>query len=233
MIVAPRRRGEASRPPRPPAERPSVWPLICSSPGSPCWRRSSPRSSRSPIGERLRRRSATRRAGRGKPVTLSGVARLRPVRRPGTSTTRRCRLATDRNPATYWTTEHYQSFTRRASGSSSMLGPRRSSKVTVQSDTPGFTAEIESGSSPLGRSARSRLLDSRRRRTDFSERAGRSVLRRLDHRPRRQRRRARQPGQREELVAQARAALVPFERELHQPVDELGVGTPDASKSFA
>ena len=83
-------------------------------------RRSSPRSSRSPA-----RRRATRRSARGD--------RRSPSRsRASAPTTRRRRRhehdadapnATDRNPATYWTTEHYHTLHEaRASGSSSTPG---------------------------------------------------------------------------------------------------------------
>jgi serine/threonine-protein kinase len=64
-------------------------------------------------------------------------------------------LATDRNPATYWTTEHYNS------GLAGVPKPgvglvldagtaKKLSSLTVKSDTPGFTAVIKAGSSPTG-----------------------------------------------------------------------------------
>jgi hypothetical protein len=60
-------------------------------------------------------------------------------------------LATDEDPATYWTTEHYRSFTKKGVGLVLDAGTfRKLSQVTVKSDTAGFTAEIESGSSSGG-----------------------------------------------------------------------------------
>ena len=57
--------------------------------------------------------------------------------------------AVDRNPSTYWTTERYNSFDK--SGVGLVLASGRSSEiqtVTVRSDTPGFAAQIQTGSSP-------------------------------------------------------------------------------------
>jgi predicted Ser/Thr protein kinase len=57
--------------------------------------------------------------------------------------------AVDRNPSTYWTTERYTSFDK--SGVGLVLGSSRPSEmqtVTVRSDTPGFVAQIQTGSSP-------------------------------------------------------------------------------------
>jgi eukaryotic-like serine/threonine-protein kinase len=59
--------------------------------------------------------------------------------------------ASDGNLATYWTTEHYQSFTKPGVGLV-FAAPRaeRLMRVTVRTDTPGFTARIESGESESG-----------------------------------------------------------------------------------
>ena len=59
--------------------------------------------------------------------------------------------ATDGNLGTYWTTEHYDAFTKRGVGLV-LAAPRaeRVTRVTVRTDTPGFTARIESGSSQSG-----------------------------------------------------------------------------------
>jgi serine/threonine-protein kinase len=59
--------------------------------------------------------------------------------------------AADGNPSTYWGTEHYRSFTK--SGVGVVLDAGRSARVrtvVVTSDTPGFTAQIQAGSSPAG-----------------------------------------------------------------------------------
>jgi hypothetical protein len=59
--------------------------------------------------------------------------------------------AADGNPSTYWTTEHYRSFTKSGVGVVLDVGKAVAlGSVTVTSDTPGFTATILSGSSPSG-----------------------------------------------------------------------------------
>jgi hypothetical protein len=60
-------------------------------------------------------------------------------------------MATDGNLGTYWTTEHYDSFTKPGVGLV-LAAPRaeRVTRVTVRTDTPGFAARIESGSSETG-----------------------------------------------------------------------------------
>lgn len=59
--------------------------------------------------------------------------------------------ATDGDPATYWGTEHYQSFDKPGVGVV-LEAPSaiRLERVTVATDTPGFTAEIRSGPSAQG-----------------------------------------------------------------------------------
>jgi serine/threonine-protein kinase len=61
-------------------------------------------------------------------------------------------LGTDRNPATYWTTEHYNSGLQKPGVGLVLAAPaaKKLSELTVKSDTPGFTAVIESGSSQGG-----------------------------------------------------------------------------------
>jgi eukaryotic-like serine/threonine-protein kinase len=59
--------------------------------------------------------------------------------------------ATDGDPATYWTTETYSSFSK--SGVGIVLDARRPvelDRLVVRSDEPGFTAVIQAGSSPEG-----------------------------------------------------------------------------------
>jgi len=59
--------------------------------------------------------------------------------------------ATDGDPSTYWTTEHYQSFSKPGVGVVLEAPTSRTLKsVTVTTDTPGFTAEIQSGPSARG-----------------------------------------------------------------------------------
>ena len=59
--------------------------------------------------------------------------------------------ATDGSLGTYWTTERYEAFTKPGVGLV-LAAPRaeRIARVTVRTDTPGFTARIESGSSESG-----------------------------------------------------------------------------------
>jgi serine/threonine-protein kinase len=64
--------------------------------------------------------------------------------------------ATDHNPATYWQTETYDSPDFGGLGKSGVGlvvdagGPIKLSSVTVTTDTPGFTAQIQEGSSSTG-----------------------------------------------------------------------------------
>ena len=152
MVVAPRRRRRGSRPPRTPAERPSVWPLIMLLAGLAVLAGIlAAVFTFTDSGERIKEAVGAKKSGTsGKPVTLSGVAAYDPFGDQHEHDDE-VRLATDRNPATFWTTEHYQSFTKAGVGLVLDAGSaKKVSKVTVQSDTPGFTAEIESGSSPSG-----------------------------------------------------------------------------------
>jgi predicted Ser/Thr protein kinase len=60
--------------------------------------------------------------------------------------TERVGLATDRNLETYWTTEHYRSFSKSGVGLVLDAGrPVEASQVRVQTDTPGYTAQIRAG----------------------------------------------------------------------------------------
>jgi tRNA A-37 threonylcarbamoyl transferase component Bud32 len=64
------------------------------------------------------------------------------------------KYATDGNAATYWRTEHYNGFALNKPGVGLVLDagrPRRLSTLVVTTDTPGYTAVIQSGSSPTGR----------------------------------------------------------------------------------
>jgi serine/threonine-protein kinase len=64
----------------------------------------------------------------------------------------RAREAIDGNPATAWNTEHYSSgLNKQGVGLVLDVGAaKKLSKLVVRSDTAGFTAKIESGSSPTG-----------------------------------------------------------------------------------
>ena len=61
--------------------------------------------------------------------------------------------ATDGNPATYWTTSTYEDFAATKDGVGVVLDAGKESavaSVTLTSDTPGFTAELQTGESPDG-----------------------------------------------------------------------------------
>jgi len=153
VVVAPKRSRRRSRSARPPAERPSIWPLIMLLAGLAILAgilaavftfTDSSQKIRDVIG------GNSKGASGGAPVTLSSVAAYDPF---GDQSEHDADvgLATDRARATYWTTEHYRSFTKDGVGLVLDAGTsRKLSRLTVESDTAGFTAEIEAGSSPNG-----------------------------------------------------------------------------------
>jgi tRNA A-37 threonylcarbamoyl transferase component Bud32 len=90
-------------------------------------------------------------SGSAKPVRLAGVGSWDPPPGDGAEHDEDVDKATDRDPATYWTTEHYRSFDKPGVGL--VLEAPDSvalDRLTIVSDTPGFTAEIRSGPSPSG-----------------------------------------------------------------------------------
>jgi serine/threonine-protein kinase len=83
-------------------------------------------------------------------VKLQGVASFDP-QGDGEEHSERVQDATDGDPATYWTTERYDSFSKPGVGLVLDAGEERQlSQVAVTTDTPGFTAEIRAGDSPQG-----------------------------------------------------------------------------------
>src|SRR4051812_46280777 len=61
--------------------------------------------------------------------------------------------AIDGDAGTYWNTEHYDGGLRTKRGVGLVVGlaaPEKLSRLVVRSNTPGFTAKIESGASPTG-----------------------------------------------------------------------------------
>jgi hypothetical protein len=89
-------------------------------------------------------------AATGSSVALSGVTAYDPDG-DNAEHDSEATQATDGNAATYWTTEHYRSFSK--SGVGVVLDAHATvplKTVTVTSDTPGFTAMILGGSSPNG-----------------------------------------------------------------------------------
>jgi serine/threonine-protein kinase len=88
-------------------------------------------------------------AGASAPVELSGVGAFDPPPGDGREHGERVADATDGDPATYWTTEQYRDF--RKPGVGLVVDAKRAvalSRLTIATDTPGFTAMIRSGSSP-------------------------------------------------------------------------------------
>jgi serine/threonine-protein kinase len=87
----------------------------------------------------------------GDTVELQGVASFDPPPGDDEEHSERVQDATDGDPATYWTTEEYTSFTKPGVGLVLDAGePRELSQIAVTTDTPGFTAEIRAGDSPEG-----------------------------------------------------------------------------------
>jgi len=87
----------------------------------------------------------------GDTVQLEGVASFDPPPGDGEEHSERVEDASDGDPATYWTTERYNSFSKPGVGLVLDAGePRELSQIAVTTDTPGFTAEIRAGDSPQG-----------------------------------------------------------------------------------
>jgi hypothetical protein len=85
-------------------------------------------------------------------VRLAAAASLDPFSDDHTEHPERVPLATDRNPSTYWETSTYYSGLGKP-GVGLVLDAGKDaapSQVTIVSDTPGFTAQIRTASSPSG-----------------------------------------------------------------------------------
>ncbi|HSB37622.1 MAG TPA: protein kinase [Gaiellaceae bacterium] len=156
MVVAPRR-GRHRRDRRAPAlprERPSVWPLIVFLAGiavlagalAAVFAFTGP-------GEHLREfvKKKTGAAAPARPVRLTGLQAYDPYG-DGAEHDSAAGSAADGNPGTYWNTEHYNGgLAKQGVGLVLDAGsPKRLTQLTVQTGTAGFTAKIESGSSPTG-----------------------------------------------------------------------------------
>jgi eukaryotic-like serine/threonine-protein kinase len=86
-------------------------------------------------------------------VTLRGLSAYDPPPGDGVEHDDEAPRATDRDPATYWTTETYNDFSSSKEGVGLVLDATQSvelNALTVTSDTPGFQAEIRAGDSPEG-----------------------------------------------------------------------------------
>jgi eukaryotic-like serine/threonine-protein kinase len=81
----------------------------------------------------------------GEPIRLNGVASYDPYG-DGSEHDKRVAYATDRDLATYWSTEHYNSFDKPGVGLVLDAGrPIELSRLSVRTDTPGFSAQITAG----------------------------------------------------------------------------------------
>jgi eukaryotic-like serine/threonine-protein kinase len=92
------------------------------------------------------------------PVKLAGVASYDPPPGDGREHDERVADATDGDPATYWTTERYNTFAKPGVGLVlDATKPVALSRLTVVTDTPGFTALVRSGDAPESARAVSQL----------------------------------------------------------------------------
>ena len=99
----------------------------------------------------------------GSVVSLRGIGAYDPPPGDGEEHDDRALRATDNNPQTSWTTETYQDFEETKEGVGLVLDVGRStrlSRLTVTSETPGFSAEIRAGGSAEGPFER-RVADNR------------------------------------------------------------------------
>ena len=155
MVVAPQRRRRQSRPARPPAERPSVWPLIMLLAGLAVLAgilaavftfTDSSQKIRDVIGGK-----STAPAS-GATVALKGLTSYDPEGDNRSEHSEDAHLATDGQMSTYWTTERYNSGLQK-SGVGLVLdagGLKKLSTLAIRSDSPGFTAQIQAGASSSG-----------------------------------------------------------------------------------
>jgi serine/threonine protein kinase len=148
LVIAPRGREQARR-----AERPSVWPLIVLLAGLAvlagifaavfAFTDSTPSDLVPGIIHHPK----------PKAVRLAGMSGYDPYGSGGEHDDTAA-LATDRKSSTYWGTEHYSGSLRSLKPGVGLLldagRGRKLSQVTVRSDTPGFTAQIQEASSPRG-----------------------------------------------------------------------------------
>jgi serine/threonine-protein kinase len=93
--------------------------------------------------------------GGGAPIALRGVGAYDPPPGDGQEHNSEAPNATDGNEATYWETQDYRSSLASLGKQGvglvlAMDSSRAVSRVTVTTNTPGFTAEIQSGSSASG-----------------------------------------------------------------------------------
>jgi serine/threonine protein kinase len=153
IVAAPRPRRRQRRAARPPAGRPSVWPLILLLAGLAVLAgilaavftfTDSTQRIREAIGNKSTAPSA--------PVALAGLTSYDPEGDNHAEHSEDAHLATDNQMSTYWTTERYDGGLQK-SGVGLVLdagGAKKLSKLIIRSDSPGFTARIQAGSSSSG-----------------------------------------------------------------------------------
>jgi eukaryotic-like serine/threonine-protein kinase len=176
VTTPPRRLRRRRRQPRPPAARPSVWPLILLLAGLAVLAGIlAGVFAFTDSGGRLTKfvKKETGAAATAKAVPLSAVTAYDPDGDQSEHDSNALN-ATDRDPGTYWNTEHYNGGLNK-DGVGLVLdagGDQKLTQVVVRSETPGFTAVIESGSStagPFTRASGSRTVEMN---TTFSLNAG-------------------------------------------------------------
>jgi hypothetical protein len=87
----------------------------------------------------------------GTVVRLTGVAAYDPFGDNNAEHDEDAPKATDGDPATFWRTETYRTFSKDGVGVVLDAGQAATvGAMTVQTDTPGFSAEIQAGGSPTG-----------------------------------------------------------------------------------
>jgi serine/threonine-protein kinase len=152
MIVAPQRRRRRAA--RPPADRPSVWPLILLLGGLAvlagilalvfAFTGGSGKLS-SLVGKKKSNTPAS-------PIHFTAASAYDPLG-DNTEHGEIAKQAIDGDPATAWHTEHYNGGQLPKAGVGLVVGAasdKQVTELTVTSDTAGFTALIKSGSSPSG-----------------------------------------------------------------------------------
>jgi predicted Ser/Thr protein kinase len=142
MVVAP-------APRRPQARRASRWPLVIGALGLLA------------LAAIVAAAVALRNRGENKPtpvststpIHLGAIGSYDPPPGDGEEHSSDAPEAIDRNPATYWSTEKYNDFARTGKkGVGLVLSPRgaapRITRITIQTNTPGFSAQLRTGNSP-------------------------------------------------------------------------------------
>jgi len=153
MVVAAPKRGRRRRQPRPPAGRPSIWPLILLLGGLAVLAGIlaavfALTDSGNQLSGLVNKKTTTASTA---PIHFTSATPYDPYG-DNSEHDSAAPNAIDGNPATYWNTEHYDGGLQKPGvGLVLDLGTaKKLSQLVVRSDTPGFTAKIESGSSATG-----------------------------------------------------------------------------------